>query len=107
TGRLRRLLGLAPEQPRGAKVVIARIGGASVGLAVDRMQAILRVPEETIDPAPSVLNRGAGETQVRSICRLPGNKGLVAILSSERLFREAAIARILAERHEESGAMKA
>lgn len=104
---LRLLLGLPPEQPKGAKVVVARIGGASIGLAVDRLQAILRVPEETIDPAPAVLNRGAGEAQVRSICRLPGNKGLVAILSSERLFREAAVARILAERQEGSGTMKA
>ena len=66
-----------------SQVVVARIGDAMVGLAVGRLRAILRVTVHAIDPAPAVLNRGEGEAQVQSICRLPGTEGLVAILSSE------------------------
>lgn len=42
-----------------------------------------RVPEAAIDAAPPVLNRGAGEAQVRSIRRLSDGR-LVAIPSSPK-----------------------
>lgn len=99
------LLGLAgPEADAGAcRVVVTRIGDAVVGLAVDRLHAILRVPETAIDAAPPVLNRGGGEAQVQSICRLPDGRGLVGILSAKRLFRDEKVAHILADgRHEVS-----
>ena len=102
---LRRLLGLPAVHERSNHVLVARIGEARVGLAVDRLRSILRVPEDSIDPAPAVLNRGAGETQVQSICRLPDKKGLVAILSAERLFRDEKMARILADGRDEGDAM--
>ena len=102
---LRKLLGLPVEHRPSDRVVVARIGTARIGLAVDRLRSILRVPEESIDAAPAVLNRGAGEAQVQSICRLAGNKGLVAILSGERLFRDETVAHILADGRQEGGAM--
>lgn len=102
---LRTLLGLPPEHKQSDRVVVARIGAARIGLAVDRLRSILRVPEDSIDAAPAVLNRGAGEAQVQSICRLAGNKGLVAILSGERLFRDETVAHILADGRHEGDAM--
>ncbi len=101
----RRLLGLAGMALPSSQVVVARIGDAMVGLAVDRLRAILRVPVHAIDPAPAVLNRGEGEAQVQSICRLPGTEGLVAILSSERLFRDEAVAHVLADGRSGGAAM--
>ncbi|MDO9336508.1 MAG: chemotaxis protein CheW [Caulobacter sp.] len=92
-----RLLGLATGDTPPTRVVVTRIGDAIVGLAVDRLNAILRVPPRAIDAAPAVLNRGAGEAQVQSICRLPDGRGLVAILSAERLFRDEKVAHILAD----------
>lgn len=92
---LGRLLGLAGGHDAARRVVVVRIAGSQVGLAVDHLRAILRVPPQAIDETPAVLNRGAGEAQVRSIARLPG--GLVAILSGERLFREEKMAQILAD----------
>ncbi len=93
----RRLLGLEPSVRATDRVVVARIGEARVGLTVDRLQAIVRAPARSIDPAPAVLNRGEGEAQVQAICRLPGQAGLVAILSGERLFRDEKVAHILAD----------
>lgn len=90
----RHLLGLPPA-PADAMAVI-RLGADVIGLAVDRLRAIVRVPESAIDVAPALLNRGAGEAQVHAICRPPGSAGLLAILSRERLFRNEKIASILA-----------
>lgn len=94
---LRRLLGLPDANAASQRVIVVRIGGSQVGLAVDHLRAILRVTPDAIDEAPAVLNRGVGEAQVGAIARLPDNGGLVAILSAERLFREAKVAHILAD----------
>lgn len=101
----RRLLGLPPEYAAGARVVVLRVGEASVGLAVDRLRMILRAPESDLDPAPAVLNRGEGEAQVQTICRTAG--GLVAVLSPERLFRDEKTAQILADGRKEGATMRA
>lgn len=102
---LRRLLGLADKAGPEGRVVVCRIGEALVGLAVDRLQAILRAPETAIDVAPSILNRAPGEAQVQAICRMPDGRGLVAILSAERLFRDDKVAHILADGRKESREM--
>lgn len=104
---LRRLLGLPPIHDASHRVVVIRIGEAIVGLVVDRLRAILRTQAEAIDSAPAALNRGDGEAQVQSICRLPEQGGLVAILSGERLFRDEKVAHILADGRSEDGEMDA
>lgn len=104
---LRILLGLTGREPASAKVVVARIGEARVGLVVDRLTAILRVPVSTIDEAPAALNRGKGTAQVESICRLPDGAALVAVLSSERLFSDEKTAQILADGRSEARTMSA
>ena len=98
------LLGLRSETP-AQRVVVARLGETRVGFAVDELQAIRRVPPDTIDAVPALLNRGMGEAQIRSICRLDGGHGLVSILTAERLFREETVTRTLTETREEARAM--
>lgn len=102
---LRRLLGLGAGADEAGRIVVTRVGDAIVGLAVERLHAILRVSETDIDAAPAVLNRGEGEAQVQAICRLPDGRGLVALLSAERLFRDEKVARILADGRSEVGEM--
>jgi len=87
------LLGLPPAPP--CSVIITRIGPHTVGLAVERIRAILRVPENTLDPVPPVLTRGYGEARISAICRHPDGR-LIAILSPTGLFEPATLARILA-----------
>lgn len=91
---LHHLLGLQAEPQRAGRVVVIRIGDSEVGLAVDRLQAIVRLPISAIDPAPAVLNRTVGEAQVQSIGRVSGGS-LMAILSGERLFRDEKLMQIL------------
>ena len=103
---LRGLLGLPRTHQVSDRVIVARIGDAQVGLAVDRLRAIVRTSKDAIDPAPAVLNRGAGEAQVQFICRLPDG-GLLGVLSSERLFSDEKVAHILADGRNGGGQMTA
>ena len=93
---LRVLLGLAgaPPGPAQPRVVVARLGAGLVGLVVDALQAILRVPETALDPVPALLTRGAGEARVEAICRLEDGRGLVAVLAPRMLFEAATMARL-------------
>jgi purine-binding chemotaxis protein CheW len=74
------------------RLFVVEIGGATVGLRVERALGTLRVKRRAVSPAPLVLNRGAGEARVTAIARTPS--GLTAILAVERLFDEATMQRL-------------
>lgn len=89
------LLGLSSsDRPR--RVIVVRLGEFSLGLAVDELKSIRRVGVDAVAPVPPLLNRGGGEAQIQSVCRLDGH-GLASILSTERLFREDVVSQILQE----------
>jgi purine-binding chemotaxis protein CheW len=95
---LRALLGMADAAGRdGRKVVVLSVGETLVGVVADRTREILRIEATAVDPAPSLLTRGAGEAEITSICRLNGGKRLVAVLSPDRLFRSDLVKRIMAD----------
>jgi purine-binding chemotaxis protein CheW len=77
-----------------ARIVVTRLGGHAVGLVVDAMKAILRVPESALDPVPPVLSRGLGEARVEAIARLEEGRRLVSVLSPARLFDDETAARL-------------
>ncbi|MEE1655505.1 chemotaxis protein CheW [Microvirga sp. CF3062] len=90
-----------------SRVVVARIEQGLVGLAIDRMREILRVPSHTIDPVPTILTRGDAEAQIQGICRLEGGQRLVSILSTEHLFRDQALVEQISAQREDSHDMGA
>lgn len=96
---LRVLLGLPSDGQRSerGKVVVVSLGHGAVGLVVDATREILRVDPGLIDPAPTLLTRGAGEAEITSICRLDSGKRLVAVLSPDRLFRSELVRRVISE----------
>jgi purine-binding chemotaxis protein CheW len=96
---LRALLGLPSDGQRSArcKVVVVSLGHGAVGLVVDTTREILRVDPALIDPAPTLLTRGAGDAEITSICRLHNGKRLVAVLSPDRLFRSELVRRVISE----------
>ncbi|RZJ79399.1 MAG: hypothetical protein EON88_33055, partial [Brevundimonas sp.] len=99
------LLGLTEATDSRGGLVVVRIGEAVVGLAVDRLKQIRRVPEAAISDTPAVLNRGGGEAMIASIARLGEREGVLSILSPETLFRDEALAHILAEGRQEMQAV--
>ncbi|MGU3493690.1 chemotaxis protein CheW [Xanthobacteraceae bacterium A53D] len=93
---LRALLGL-PVRPvaPGDAVLVVRIGGKSVGLLVDRINAILRTPPEAVSAAPTLFNRGAGEARIVSVLRRSDGRGLVSILTPDSVLADERVARLI------------
>jgi purine-binding chemotaxis protein CheW len=109
---LRALLGLAERRVQGdERIVVARIGGHRLALLVDKVSVILRASPDVIGPAPSLFNRGlfnreGGEARIDSVLRLPDGKGLVSILSPQRVLADERVAQLLAQAaHNEETAM--
>jgi purine-binding chemotaxis protein CheW len=85
---LRGLLGFAPASVSDAreKIVVISVGGALVGLVVDRARAIVSADRGRIDPLPSVLSaRTSGEARIRAIYRSEDGRRLISILAPEQL----------------------
>jgi purine-binding chemotaxis protein CheW len=88
---MRELLGFAPAPVSQAReqIVVASIGGALVGLVVDRARAVIAADPRLIDPVPPVIQaRLGGEARIKSIYRGKEGRRLVSILAADRLFRE-------------------
>lgn len=100
---LRTLLGLPDNaNDKRGKIIVLSMGRGTVGVVTDRTREILHVDIDLIDPAPTLLTRGAGDAEVTAICRLERGKRLVAVLSPERLFRSELVSRILSEHDTQS-----
>jgi purine-binding chemotaxis protein CheW len=93
---LRGLLGFtAAERTGREKVVVARVGGAVVGLLADRMRTIFPADAALIEKIPPVLAaRAGGESKISAIYRGDGGRRLVSLLSPEQLFREDVMQRL-------------
>ena len=94
---LRGLLGFATDVERSGreKVVVARVGGALVGLLADRMRTVFSADLELIEKIPPVLSaRAGGEAKIAAIYRGESGRRLVSLLSPEQLFREDVMERL-------------
>lgn len=89
---LRRMFALperaADEQSR---IVVVALGSTSVGVVMDTVNEVLRVPLSVVDPVPPLLAREGDLADISDICRLDGGKRLVSILSARNLFRNSVI----------------
>ncbi len=84
------LLGIEAAPPaEGARVLVTAlpVGGRrlAVGLVVDAVREVLRVPETAREAVPALLARGSGLGEIGQICRLEDGRRLVAVLEAERL----------------------
>lgn len=85
---LRMLFGEASTEATGsARVLVISAPGQpelSVGLVMDSVKEVLRVPRAVVDPLPPLLSGARG--LLESVCRLERGQRLVSILSVARLF---------------------
>jgi purine-binding chemotaxis protein CheW len=94
---LRGLLGFPPAARSDGreKVVVTTVGGARVGLVVDRARAIVAAPQASIEAIPAVLAaRAGGESRIKGVYRGDAGRRLVSILVPEQLFREDVMQRL-------------
>ena len=71
---------------------------AMVGIVMDGVKEVLRLPASSVDPLPGLLARDPRIREVDSICRLDGGKRLVTVLSVERMFEHDAVTEALSIR---------
>jgi purine-binding chemotaxis protein CheW len=69
-----------------------------VGVLMDTVREVLRVPASLVDTVPGFLARRGATTEVESVCRLDGGGRMVSVLSVERLFADSGLRSAL-ERH--------
>ena len=85
---LRRLFGFPEEQlTEQSRIVVLSMGNLSVGIVVDSVKEVLRVPESVIEPVPSIILKDEKDFEITEICRLNEGKRLVSIISASNLFK--------------------
>jgi purine-binding chemotaxis protein CheW len=84
---MRRVFGLpvTPLEPQN-RIVVVSIDGGVVGVVMDTVREVLRVPHELVAPLPGVVTGEGRKTEVESVCRLEDGKRLVSVLSVNRMF---------------------
>lgn len=80
---LRRRLGLAARDADAQSRIMVVDTGTTVGLMVDSVQEVLRLPADTVEPPP-LLSSGTGSGYVKGIGKLDDR--LVILLDVERLL---------------------
>lgn len=97
---LRRMFALparaADEQSR---IVVVSIGDAAVGVVMDSVNEVLRVPLSAVEPVPALLAREPGMADIARICRLDGGRRLVSIIDAPGMLRQSALREVLESQH--------
>lgn len=85
---LRRIFGLAEGDTDSGRIVVTYVGRGrknAVGLVVDSVAEVLRVPERLLEPVPPMV-RQAGD-EFTAICRLSDER-MIFILDAAKLLRD-------------------
>ena len=92
---MRRLLGLPDEPRERQRVVVIPLDGDRhsvnarvVGLVMDSVNEVLRVPAESLDEVPELLEESEGQQEVAALCRLDDGQRIVSVLSPSRMFHQ-------------------
>ena len=89
---LRRMFSLpAQAADDRCRIVVMSLGSISVGVVMDSVNEVLRVPKSAVDAMPGLLARDGDMADISAICRLNEGKRLVSIISAKNLFRHSAV----------------
>lgn len=73
----------ASGESEDARIVLAELGGRRLGLVVDQVTEVMRVPEPSISDPPDYV-RGIGAEYIRGIARVDGR--LIILIDMERVL---------------------
>jgi purine-binding chemotaxis protein CheW len=75
-----------------SRIVVVSLGAITVGLVMDSVNEVLRVPTSAVEAMPALLAASGELQEITDICRLgEGGKRLVSIISVRNLFRHSSI----------------
>jgi purine-binding chemotaxis protein CheW len=72
-------------QPQN-RIVVVSLDGGVVGVVMDTVREVLRVPHDLVAELPEFMARSGRSTEVDSVCRLDSGKRLVSVLSVDKMF---------------------
>ncbi|MEU4687983.1 chemotaxis protein CheW [Actinoplanes sp. NPDC023714] len=103
---MRRVFGLpvTPLEPQN-RIVVVSIGGGVVGVVMDTVREVLRVPHQLVAPLPTVVAGDGRKSEVESVVRLEDGKRLVSVLSVNRMFDSPEVRDELADYQEDDREM--
>ncbi|MEV6346133.1 chemotaxis protein CheW [Actinoplanes sp. NPDC051851] len=103
---MRRVFGLpvTPLEPQNRIVVVSLEEGV-VGVVMDTVREVLRVPHQLVAPLPAVVAGEGRKTEVESVVRLEDGKRLVSVLSVNRMFDSPEVRDEIADYAEDEGEM--
>lgn len=101
---MRRVFGLpvTPLEPKN-RIVVVSLDGGVVGVVMDTVREVLRVPHQLVAPLPTFMAGTGRKSEVESVCRLEDGKRLVSVLSVNRMFDSPEVRAEIAENQDERG----
>ncbi|WP_286786696.1 MULTISPECIES: chemotaxis protein CheW [unclassified Pseudomonas] len=83
------------ETDERSRILVVSLAGVSVGIILDSVNEVLRVPGSQVEPMPPMLARDQNMAELTGLCRLQNGKRLVSVVSAERLFQHQSVQRVL------------
>lgn len=81
---LRKRFGMVEQEPtRETRIVIANMGGTKVGLVVDAVSQVIRIPEDAIEPPPQ-MSVTINSAFIKAVAKLENE--LVILLDLDRVL---------------------
>ena len=77
-------LGSRDKLSESARIIVTEVQGQAVGMLVDEVPEVLKIPEENIEPAPELLRARLGKDYIRGIGRLENR--LITLLDLEKVL---------------------
>lgn len=89
---LRRMFALPPQDAdEQSRIVVVSMGHTAVGVVMDSVNEVLRVPRSAVDAMPGLLARDGNLSDIGQICRLDAGRRLVSIISAANMFKHSAV----------------
>ncbi len=85
----RQLLGEVPEPGQSERLVLCKLGGSRLALRVDAVNAILKVPMESLQAAPLSAKKGA-RAHILGVCKV--GERLLLMLDVKALLVDRSVA---------------
>jgi purine-binding chemotaxis protein CheW len=95
-------LPVTPLEPQNRIVVVSLDDDGVVGVVMDTVREVLRVPYRLVAPLPGFVAGDGRKSEVESVCRLEDGKRLVSVLSVNRMFDSPEVRHEIAE-HQGAG----
>jgi purine-binding chemotaxis protein CheW len=83
---LAKQFGLAPQEklPESARIVVTEVKGQTVGMIVDEVPEVLKIPEENIESTPELIQTEIRKDYIKGVGKLENR--LIVILDLEKVL---------------------